>query len=274
MPSYASLRTSLERSACPTILAALTALGCSDAGHRLGGETDTEPRAVSEGEAPARPAGGIGLCAEGADLELVDDMEDGNGALARHADRFGVWFSFHDRTGGEQFPAPDAATFVMSPLEPPERNSLLAARSHGKNFSEWGAGIGFELSLQDPYDLSRFAGVTFRAKREPESTASVRFAVTDVATTPRAGVCFEKDKGPPSSPTMPPCDAYFGAEVQLGTTFERYSYLWSELTQEAWAVPPLPSLDTTQSYGMRFQVGPSSDFDFWIDDVALICRRD
>lgn len=249
--------TNLERHLYGAVLAAICSMGCSDSGYRLGGT-------ASGTGAIARAS----LCSEGAELELIDDMEDDDGAILLIAQRAGVWFSFNDKTeGGQQFPASDEETFVMSAREPSQPGSRRAAHTYGYGFRTWGAGIGFELFVQKAYDVSSYAGITFVAKRGADATPAVRFAVTDAATTPRGYVCAHSEP-------EPHCSDYFGADLSLTPSFQRYSFEWGDLKQNGWGVPQPPMVDASQVYGVRFQVKENLDFDFWIDDIALICRRD
>src|SRR5215207_4564154 len=97
------------------VLGYLPALGCSDDSHLLGSAAQAAP---VRGEPRV-----IGLCSNGADLELLDPMEDGDGAIEMIAQRGGVWFSFNDETEGSQLPEYDDETFVMSELVPPRSDS-------------------------------------------------------------------------------------------------------------------------------------------------------
>jgi hypothetical protein len=234
---------------------ALLAVGCGDDSHRLGGATEPPP-------SPNR----MGLCSEGAAFESIDQMEDGNSAIERTAQRSGNWFPFNDETG-TQVPDPNAEdfeTFEMSELDPPRAGSShFAAHTYGGGFTGWGAGIGFELYTQEAYDLSNYAGITFWARRAPGSVAAVRFAVPDSATARRGGQCQGVE-----------CNDYFGSDLSLTTAFQRYSFTWQELKQRLWGNPRPDALNTKEAYGVRFQVDPLEDFDFWIDDVALICNAD
>jgi endoglucanase len=239
------------------LAALLGALGCSNDSHRLGGLSQD-----ASGASTPR----VRLCADGADVELIDHMEDRDGAIEMVESRAGVWFSFNDKSvESAQFPASDDETFVMSEVDPPREGSRYAARSHGKGFRKWGAGIGFELYCQKAYDLSRYAGITFWAKREPDTASALRFAVTDSETTPRGGKC-----DPYADPQE--CSDYFGADLELGTTFQRYSFSWHELAQKDWGRPRPDSVTTSEVYGLRFQTSTAEPFDFWIDDVALLCH--
>jgi len=239
-------------------LAGLLSWGCSDDSYRLGG---VAPEGAGAGLQR------VGLCGAGADIEVIDQMEDGDGAIDMIAKRSGVWFSFNDKSEGSQFPTSDDETFEMSELDPPRSGSHYAARSHGGGFTKWGAGIGFELYSQKAYDLSSYAGITFWARRAPSTATALRFALTDSATTPRGGQCHEYVD-------YSTCSDYFGADLSLGTAFRRYSFTWLELSQEGWGDPQPASVNTSKVYGVRFQADPLEDFDFWIDDIALLCHAD
>jgi hypothetical protein len=240
-----------------TALCVWLALGCSDDSHRLGGGTDVTRTGVQT----------LGTCAHGADVEVIDQMEDGDGTIETTERRGGVWFSFNDKTDGTQIPDPYAEVFSMAELDPPRAGSRFAARSHGGGFSDWGAGIGFELFNQKAYDLSRYAGITFWARRSPGAYNKVRFAVTDSATAPRGGQCHEYAD-------YSTCSDYFGSELSLSTEFRRYTLYWSDLTQQGWGDPRPDSVNTSEIYGVRFQSDAVESFDFWVDDIALLCHPD
>ena len=240
-----------------TALCVLLAVGCSDEGHRLGG-----------GQEAARKEGShVGTCEAGADLEIIDQMEDGDGTIEMTAMRGGVWFSFNDKQGGTQTPDPYAEVFPMAELDPPRAGSHYAARTRGGGFTDWGAGIGFELYNQKAYDVSRYAGITFWARRAPDTVSKLRFAVTDSATAPRGGQCHEYAD-------YSTCSDYFGSDLSLDTEFQRYTLTWGELTQSGFGDPRPDSVNTSAVYGVRFQIDKDEDFDFWIDDIALLCRED
>jgi hypothetical protein len=245
-------RQSRSRLALAAALCGLASSGCSDESHRLGG---------AQASASGTPR--IGPCESGADMEAIDLMEDRDGTIEMIARRGGVWFSFNDKTGA-QVPAYDDEIFAMSELDPPRSGSHYAARSYGGGFTDWGAGIGFELYNQKAYDVSSYAGISFWARRAPNKASALRFAVTDSATAPRGGQCREHEG----------CSDYFGSDLSLGTAFRRYSFTWSELAQEGWGEPHPDSVNTSQIYGVRFQADPLEDFDFWVDDIALLCHPD
>jgi hypothetical protein len=244
---------------------ALLGFGCSDDGHRLGGVAYRIVDGVK-----------VGACRDGADIEPIDFLEDGDATIELTEGRAGVWFSFHDETVGTQWPATDAEVFDVTKLRPARSESRFAARTHGSGFSKWGAGIGFELKSQKPYDLSRYAGVTFWARRGEGELAPVRFAVTDPQNAPRGKVCNKKTENPP-------CDNFFGVDLYLDTEFRGFSFTWDELAHDPrWGeFDPNLRFDPSAAYGIRFQtwlemdgeVPRTTEFDFTIDDVALTCPR-
>jgi hypothetical protein len=239
----------------------LLTCGCSDDSHRLGG--------VNDEHTP--------LCAEGAEIEYIDRMEDGEGAIEFTEGRTGFWFAFNDLSVGpdadpeenaEQYPDRNGETFPMGALEPARADSRYAAHSFGDGFTDWGAGIGFELRVRQPYDLSRYAGISFWAKRGPQQDAESRLqlALPDRATSPIGGVCDDAHDL---------CHDDFGKIFTLDTELTHYSFLWRELEAQDWSEQHLPGMDASQVYGIRFQAGFDPEhraFDFWIDDVALLCH--
>jgi len=245
------------------VLAALAASfcvgGCSDDSYRLGGD--------------AKQPGP--LCSRGDAIEYIDRMEDGEGALEFTEGRSGFWFAFNDLKVGvaadpaeeaEQYPDRNGETFPMTRLDPPRGDSHYAAHTSGSGFTDWGAGIGFELRVRQPYDLSRYAGISFWARRGEEGTPNMVLALPDRNTSPIGGVCDDAHEL---------CHDDFGKVIKnLDTEFKPYTYSWSELSARNWSEADLDGIDTSQVYGVRFQTWDQdkSPFDYWIDDVALLCR--
>lgn len=240
------------------LVALLGAAGCSDDSYRLGGAGDAN----------------VPLCAEGAAIEYIDRMEDGEGAIEFTAGRTGFWFAFNDLVVGPaadpnedatQYPDRNGETFPMAKLTPARDDSHYASHSYGGGFTDWGAGIGFELRVRQAYDLSKYAGISFWAKRGAEGTANLLLALPDRNTSPIGGVCDDANDL---------CHDDFGQLIQdLDTEFQQYTYRWSELNAQNWSEADLEGIDTSQVYGVRFQTWDKdkAPFDYWIDDVALLC---
>ena len=247
--------------------ASLLSSGCGNGSYRLGG-------ASSEAH-PLNGAQRAGLCAQGADLEFIDQMEDGDGTIDFTAGRSGSWFAFNDRTG-IQYPAADLPRFPMTQLERPRADSHYALRTYGSGFTLWGSGVGFDVRSQAPYNASAYAGIAFWARRAPDAstpgaadaglsrplTSALRVNVPDRGTSALGVECEATQR----------CGDDFGRDLALDTSFQFFSFLWADLAQRGWSGSLLPQIDQSQIYGLRFQTDVDVDFDFWIDDVALLCR--
>lgn len=243
----------------------LAALGlvvaCGDAQHSLGGFTPQntdDPSAVDH----------AGRCDPGAAIDIIDNMEDGDGSIFLSHGRAGVWFSYNDDTnkdtgsGTTQWPKAGAERFSMDPISPPRKGSRKAARTNGAGYSNWGAGIGFDLLVQQPYDASRYSGITFFLRRAPGADAAVRFNVTDRNTSPLGDNCDADHNG---------CYSDFGVDLVATESWQEIKLRWSDLSQPSWAVESYDAIATSALYGIRFQARPNTRFDFSIDDIAFLC---
>lgn len=227
--------------------------GCSDDSYRLGG--------TKEGHEAAR----IGLCSKGAELELIDSMEDGVPTIDETAGRNGFWFTFNDKTGGTQYPGTIAEKtgFPMAPIVPARAGSEYGIRTDGSGFRLWGSGVGIHIKSQNTYDASRYAGISFWARRGRSMTTTLRFNVPDIETSAlgqRCDLAGEK------------CDDDFGVDLTLSTSFRYFSVTWADMTQANWSHTSLPAIDPAHIYGLRFQTKENEPFDFWVDDVTLLCQ--
>ncbi|MFZ5893879.1 MAG: hypothetical protein ACOY0T_22650 [Myxococcota bacterium] len=237
----------------------LAAVGCGDAQHSLGGVT---PRNTDDPSAVPH----VGRCAPGAVVDMIDNMEDGDGSIFLSHGRAGVWFSYNDETNKNldtaQWPKAGAERFFMDPISPARKSSKRGARTRGAGYSNWGAGIGFDLLVQQPYDASHYEGITFFLRRSPGAASTVRFNVTDRNTSPLGGQCDANNNG---------CYSDFGFNLTATENWEEIKLSWSDLTQPSWALVRYPALETSALYGIRFQAEPNANFDFWIDDIAFLC---
>lgn len=250
------------RLVCGLGVLAVALAGCGQ-DQSLGGEPDPEEQ----------PAADRHLCSGGAELEMIDDMEDRHPAILEYGARSGNWFAFNDLTpGGEQTPPTNVQRFPMFELEPPRGESEYGVGSHGHGFERWGAGVGFELNAQKPYDASPYAGIAFWAKRAPGATPRLRFDVTDLNTSPFGDVCNLEatcdDHG--GCEVERQCDDYFGADLELEEEWTYYEFSWSDLEQAGWSMVGYPRISET-IFGVRFQVDDKQDFDFLVDDIAFVC---
>lgn len=195
----------------------------------------------------------------GADAALIDDMEDGDSAIASSEGRLGYWYTFNDMTG-TQTPAADA--FTMESLPTPRDGSTKAAHTTGTGFKTY-AGIGFNFKLsgteKTAYDASGYTGITFWAKKAPTSIAKVRVTLPDVNTDPLGKVC-----------TAAGCYDHFGKDLTLTDEWTEFTIPFADLAQIGFGDPKPAGIDPKQVYGIQFQVEAAMmDFDYWIDDISF-----
>ena len=103
---------------------------------------------------------------------LIDDGEDGNNQNLPDDNRGGYWYTFRDKKGTtiEPVAGEDGGTFAMSEGG---HGSQFAARFHGKigTGAPLFAGMGMNfVDPKAPYDASKYAGISFWAKKGENST--------------------------------------------------------------------------------------------------------
>ena len=206
-------------------------------------------------------------------VDYLDDMEDGNAMILGRDGRQGEWYTYHDTTSGTL--NPDMGTVPTMETIPGRRcgTSTRAMRVTGSGFTDWGAGFGFDMrygpgdagvSMQLPYDASRFRGFTFWGRIGDTSISTIRVGIGDRWSRPDGGVCT-------TIPTLGPNACYdtFGASFTLTTVWQRFSIDFGQLQQRSFGLPR-PGLDTTAVMTFEIAIPPAAPvFDIWIDDVAF-----
>jgi len=254
--------------------------GCSSSGASLG-DAGAPSSAANAGGAGGGGAG-IGVAAAPAIgctdpapgvLDYLDDMEDGDARILGRDGRIGYWYTYHDTTAGTL--NPDQGVVPTMETIPGRRcgTSLRAMRVTGSGFTDWGAGLGFALrygagdagvSMELPYDASRFKGFTFWGRIGDTSIGTIRAGFGDKWSRPDGGVCTV-------TPTLGPNACYdtFGESFTLTTTWQRFSIDFGQLQQRSFGLAR-PELDTTALMTFDVAIPPGSPvFDVWIDDVAF-----
>ena len=211
---------------------------------------------------PGAPIGNTGLKECGPE-GLIDDGEDGNNQNLPNDNRGGYWYTFRDKKGTtiEPVAGEDGGTFAMSEGG---HGSQFAARYHGKIGTGAPLFGGMGMNFVDPkaaYDASKYAGISFWAKKGENSTGKVRLKVPDVNTDPEGGSCTE-------------CFNDFGGDLNLTTEWKQYLYPWKAMKQmPGWGNPRKPHITPSKIYGIQFQVNvPSANYDIYIDDLKFICQ--
>ena len=168
-------------------------IGGAPTAAQAGGPAELAPAAAAP-SAPSAPAvagapigtTGFKECsAEG----VIDDGEDGNNQNMPNDNRGGYWYTFRDKKGTTIDPVAgeDGGTFAMSEGG---HGSQFAARFHGKIGTGAPLFGGMGMNFVDPkamYDSSKYAGISFWAKKAENSTGKVRLKIPDVNTDPEGG---------------------------------------------------------------------------------------
>jgi hypothetical protein len=216
----------------------------------IGGGAQTAPA-----PAPAAPA--LKDCGAAA---LIDDGEDGNNQAALG----GYWYTFRDKGTTTIVPEAGAISNAAFTMSEGGHGGSWAARFHGKIGTGAIVFGGLGVNFVDPkgqYDASKFAGVSFWARRAENSTGKVRLKVPDVNTDPDGSVCTE-------------CFNDFGADFTFTPEWKQYVVPFKSMRQLAgWGAPRKPHITADKVYGLQWQVQvPSANYDIYIDDVRFLCE--
>ena len=224
----------------------------------MGGATSTNGGSYTSGGAVA--AGGTTAVLH----TMIDDLEDGDGIIIPVDGRQnGYWYVFNDGTvTGTQLPQLAFGKVYINPQPIDDRPpSMYAAWTESSGFTDWGAGMGVYLNGSSGfYDAGKYSGITFWAKAEPGRSSVMRVNLSDSQTVPAGDIC-SGDK----------CYDHFGVTISnLSTSWQRYSYLWSDLGQEGWGVPQVSMINYKSLRGFEFSTQADIDFGIYIDDLAFI----
>jgi len=202
-----------------------------------------------------------------ADTGLIDDLEDGDDQILVIGGRAGFWHTFNDATpGGKQTPDPEGELTLE---EGGPEGSAYCLHTTGSGFTEWGAGLGFDLNDQSavsggaaakgPFDASGTAGITFKAKGN--TYIRVAFPVQAVIPLEEGGTCLT------STVEGEDCYDVHGIGFSLTKDWKRFEVPFAKLTQEGWG--KVTEFDLTTLLGVQFLIPPGVDFDVYIDEIAF-----
>jgi hypothetical protein len=190
---------------------------------------------------------------------MIDNFEDGDGALIPNGGRQGYWYTFNDATeGSTQTPAVD----MVLPETGGAAGTNMAIHTTGSGFAEWGAGIGIDLNnagdgmggngIKMAYDSSAFTGIVLMAKGNGQLRASVQIEAT---IPPEEGGTCALD-----------CDPH-GKVLLLSEEWQQFTLPFDQLNQEGWGTPA--SWDANKIVGLQFKVAKDVTFDFWVDEIGF-----
>jgi hypothetical protein len=188
--------------------------------------------------------------------DMIDNFEDGDGALVPNGGRQGYWYVFNDETiGGTQTPASD----MVLPQAGGAAGTSMAMHTTGNGFTVWGAGVGVDLNNMggDPgikmiWDASGSTGIVLMAKGNGQVRASVQIEATIPVA--EGGTC-DVD-----------CDPH-GKVLLLSSEWQQFTLPFNQLTQEGWGTPA--AWDASTVVGLQFKVAANVNFDFWVDEVGF-----
>lgn len=195
---------------------------------------------------------------------LLDDFEDNDAQASPAEDRGGYWYTYSDKSGSKVWPEPGetGGTFEVSPGG--HNNSKFAARMRGKLAPGPVVYAALGVSLTDPrepYDASRYEGITFYARRGAAATAQARVKLPDGNTDPEGQVCSD-------------CYNDYGVTLVVGEQWQRFVLPFRDMKQAPnWGAPRRPHIDSKRLIAINWEVNtPGADFDLWVDDLAFICK--
>ena len=206
--------------------------------------TDTSTDTTDSGGIPIEPD------------NMIDNFEDGDGALIPNGGRKGYWYTFNDASeGSTQTPPTDA----VLPEAGGANGTSMALHTTGTGFAEWGAGIGIDLNnaggdmnIKMIYDASAYTGIVVTARGNAQIRASVQI---EAAIPPEEGGTCALD-----------CDPH-GKVLLLTDQWQQFTLPFDQLNQEGWGTPA--SWDASKIVGIQFKAAKNVDFDFWVDEIGF-----
>jgi hypothetical protein len=189
---------------------------------------------------------------------VIDDLEDGDTVIHESGGRIGLWYAYDDASGGTQNPA---AMADFHPTQGGPNGSAWSATLVGQGFTDWGAGMGFDINnsggqIKHVFDASAFTGIAFQAR----GNVAIKFKVQTAAIVPTAegGTCTAGAA----------CNDAFFATVELTPTWQQHVIPFASLAQGHWG--QAAAWDPATIVGLQFEVGAGQSFEVAIDDVGLI----
>jgi hypothetical protein len=219
---------------------------------------------------------------------MIDDMEDGDGAVCESDGRLGGWYVV---VGTQGVPSGAVVTnptpnevLNATPLGAdgrPGSGSLYGFGLSGSGFNtdsmtsrDW-ALLGANVSDRSPYDASKHRGVTFWARSVGGAfKLRVNFSTTAVRSAANHGSCV--------SSGGKVCDDSYGGWVDLGDNWKQFALDFGYLRQMGWGVPvagpDLAHLWTIELYyyfstydaALGSAITNPSTFKFLVDDLQFV----
>lgn len=188
----------------------------------------------------------------------IEDGEDGNNQILVQDGRSGYVYTYVDAVGSTIDPAAGAPFPMAAGGANGTQHALRMSGDLGPSGTVYAAmGMNF-TDPQGPYDLSKYQGISFFAKKGPGSTSKVRVKMADKNTDPDGGVCGA-------------CSNDFGMQLSLSEEWQKFIVPFRALRQEAgWGNPRPRSVASEAVFSIQFAVNDKGKaFDVWVDDIAF-----
>ena len=233
-------------------------------GFPMGGTPSTGGTGFPSGGSTATGGAGGAACgqtvATAADAN-IDNLEDGDNTVTMP--RIGYWYTYNDKTGCTQTPAPDMTGAVPFVPAPGQGNAgSIGARTNGMGCTSWGAGMGVDLAncnmKSNPYDATAFNGISFWYK----STTPIRMMVGTLANLPSAqgGGCTDPEAM---------CFNHHGMDLGAAPSGMAVSATFTTLSQ---VYGTNRAFMKNQILNIQFQANQeatAAGFDFTVDDLVF-----
>lgn len=194
----------------------------------------------------------------------IEDFEDNNNQINLAGERGGYWYTYSDKEGSTIWPieGDKGGTFT---LVEGGNNSKYAATMKGRLAGASVVYAAMGLNFQDPkepYDASKYLGITFFAKRSSGSTSKLIIKLPDGNTDPDGQVCSA-------------CYNDYGYTITVSEQWQRYVLPFRDMRQEPfWGSPRKPHIDPSKLFAIHWEAKtPGAEFEFTVDDIAFICKN-
>jgi hypothetical protein len=233
---------------------------------------------AAEGTGEAGSDDGIGGAAGGAlapctPETVLDDMEDGDGAICLNQGRVGGWYTVKGSSSSTIDPVADSVVSATALGTFARAGSVYGMRFVGSEFGntsdDW-AVLGVSVSDDGVYDASVHTRLRFWARANTELTLRVNFTTTASRPTDDGGSCVAE--------TETSCNDHYGEFVDVGTSWTEYYVHFGYLEQSGWGDVVALDLEHLHTIHFRYvgaggdlteEFGNPSSFELYIDDVAF-----
>jgi hypothetical protein len=220
----------------------------------------TSEKPLPAGAGDPNALGPCGKVGPASDTQLIDDFEDGNDRIFKGFERDGFWFAASDKTEGSTVTPNAPFVAELLPEADSSKDNRYAAHLTAAGEKDWGVVWGAALQrtkdgIKCPLNVSRYAGVRFRAKGP--GTIRLSIAVPEVSPKESGGTCADR------------CYDAHGKVFLLTDKWDSYEVRWGKLQQGGWGTEARFTPERIVNLAINGDV-KALPLDFWIDDVELI----